>query len=326
MKQVQSYYSVIFKYRFNIYEMRILLKIVQRARIVTLNKGKYSDFLKKAYSSDGINVNFAFSVEELRGSRTHNYEPLKAALRHMRDEWVVEYYDKSSKIWRYTSIISNIELDEGNGMVRFTCAKWLLDFILDFRNGGYREYDFDIAMSLHNPFATRFYLITCSQTSTQTWRLDSLRSILGLKDKYPRTYDFMRRVIDPAMKELEKRNVNGFKYEYCRQYSFAEKKYIELIKIIPIKRGNKEINISEQITEYNKNVPELVTLYLSQSFGFSWKELKPNQKLLHDFTLLDNWQSKFYEICERTRRKRKNHGYMIQAWRSHLHESNIPGY
>lgn len=306
--------------------MRILLKIVQRARIVTLQKGKYSDFLNRAYSSDGINVNFAFSVEELRGGKTHNYEPLKAALKHMSDEWTVEYYDKEQKTWRYTSIIYNIELDEGNGMVRFTCAKWLLDFILDFRNGGYREYDFDIAMSLRNPFSTRFYLLTCSQTNTQTWRLDNIRRVLGLENKYPRAYDFIRRVVEPSMKELEKKNVNGFKYEYNRQYSFEEKKYIELLKIIPVKRGDEEINISNQITEYNKAVPELVTLYLSQSFGFKWQELKSQQKLLHDFTLLEGWQDKFYDICERTRRKHRNHGYMIQAWKSHLHEKGVPGY
>lgn len=320
MYQAQSYYSVILKGHFNVYEMRILLKIVQRARLATKEKGKYSEYLQRAYSSDGINLNFAIPFQELIGGSTHNYGPIKKAVENLEKNWHVEYWDRENKTWHLTSMINNVSMDYRFGILQFSCAKWLIDYILDFKNGGYRYYDFERAFSMRNPFAARLYLITCSMTTPLTFRIENIKEVLGVKDRYPRFHDFIRRVIEPSMKEIEDKGGNGFRYEIIRKFKDRPRSEPIAIKLIPVKREKKDLNIGQQIGEYKKKVPDIMTLYMSQQLGFSYKELKYNEDTLHAFSLLDNWQAKLYEIVDRCRRKRAGHGYIIGAIKSVIAE------
>lgn len=326
MNQAQSYYSVIMRYRFNIYQMRILLKIVQRARLATKGKGKYSDYLNKAYTADNINYNFVIPYEELTGGKTHNFEPLRKSLKDIENNWHVEHWDKKQGIWSYTSLVYNVRIDEHNGMVMFSAAKWLIDYILDFSNGGYREYDFEVAMSLRNPFSARLYMLMCSQTQAITWKVDNVKDFLGLHDKYKRVNDFVRKVIKPAKEELDNQKVNSFSYEVKKYYDQNKQAYESVITFMPIKKEAISKNLTDQIKEYNEQIPKIFTTYLSTQFMFTWKELKANQATLAAFCKLGDWQEKFNGIAERTRRKRRGHGYIIAAIKSVLKEEGYVGF
>lgn len=318
MNQAQSYYSVIMRYRFNIYQMRILLKIVQRARIATRGKGKYSDYLEKAYTADNINYNFVIPYEELTGGKTHNLNPIKEALRDIENNWHVEHWDRKQGMWCYTSLIYNCRIDEHNGIVMFSAAKWLIDYILDFKNGGYREYDFEIAMSLRNPFAARLYMLMCSTTKEMKWKIENIKDFLGLAGKYKRASDFVRRVLEPAKNELDKQNVNSFRYEVSKSYDVKASSYISYVTLYPIKRSALSKNLQEQVDEYKQAIPALLTNYLAQQFQFSWRELKSNQTTLAAFVKLKSWQTILQDIAIRAKRKRAGHGYLIAAMKSEI--------
>lgn len=318
MNQAQSYYSVIMRYRFNIYQMRILLKIVQRARIATKGKGKYSDFIEKAYTADNINYNFAIPYEELTGGKTHNLKPVKEALKDIENNWHVEHWDRKKGIWCYTSLIYNCRIDEHNGMVMFSAASWLIDYILDFRNGGYREYDFEVAMSLRNPFSARLYMLMCSTTKEMKWKIDNIKDFLGLAGRYKRASDFIRRVLEPAKRELDHENVNSFNYEVTKSYDSKAQSYVTYVTLYPIKRSSLSKNLQKQVDEYKQVVPPLLTNYLAQSFQFSWKELKANQDTLAAFVKLPAWQTILQNIALRAKRKRTGHGYIIAAMKSEI--------
>lgn len=319
MQQAQSYYSVLFRGRWSIYEARIVVKIVQRARELMKSQGRYADFVQKAYRLDGVNVVMAFAVKELAGSTTHNYEPIKEAVRNLK-KWQVEYYDKEAKTWHIASMLDNATLNEHEGILTITCAQWLLEFITDFRNGGYRSYCFEKAMSMRNPFSARMYMLTASMTKPITYQIESIRQVLGVEGSHKRLHDFLRRVIDPAMKELEAKKANGFCYEIIRKYKDRPKSEATAIKIIPIKREGKDMAADNRIEDLLASVPSSLAQFLNVSCKFSYREMTSNKETLEAFAKVDGWQNKLVDIVDRARRKGKNHGYIIAAMKGHVKE------
>lgn len=321
MLQAQSYYSVLFRGRYTIYEARLMVKIVQRARQLFGRSPKYSDFIQKAYRLDGVNVVMAFPVSELLGGRSHNYEPLKSAVRSLKS-WQVEYYDKQSKTWHLASMLDNATLNEREGMLTITCSQWLLEFICDFSNGGYRAYTFEVAMSMRNPFAARLYMLTCSMSEPLVYSIDGLREVLGVSMTHSRVHDFFRRVLDPAAKELEARGANGFKYEIIRKYKDKPRSKPTAIRLIPVKREGVAAKTAREVTsDIFEAIPASLIQFLALSAKFSYKEIGANKAVLKSFASIEGWQNKLVDIIDRARRKGKNHGYIIAAIKGHVAES-----
>lgn len=316
MKQAQSYNSVVMRCDFSIYEMRIMLFIVKRAQSLYQGR-KYSDVLKAGICTDGINMNFAIPISELLGGKSHNYEPLKESIRRMEKEWHVEYYDGYNRIWHTSSVIYNVSLEERTGLMKFSSAKWLMDYIADFKNGGYRIYDFELAMSLRNVNSARLYLLMCSQNSERTIGIEDLKKMLGAEGKYKQAGDFVKRCIEPAKKELEDKKCNGFVYSINREYNRKRGKVVSLT-FKPIKREEDSINISKQKELICEKIDNVLVNYLTYQLRFSMSEIKGNAKTLQKFQTLPDWQRIFGDIVDRARRKRKNHGYIIAAMKKEI--------
>lgn len=318
MKQAQSYDSILMRGKFSVYELRIIAKIVQRAQPLLEAQGKFSEFMHQAYAMDGYNVVFHVPFSELAGDKTHNYGPLRRALRSLADTWQVEYWDRVKRVWCHTPIIYNVIVEERAGLVTFSCAEWFVRYIADFRRGGYRVYDYAVAVSLHNPFATRLYMLMSSVSRPVVYSLASLRSILGVDDKYARVSDFVRRVLKPAASELAAREVNGFRYELIREVEGRKHSAVKNIRLIPVKRSKVEINVSQQLVELSESLPEVLVQYLRTQLGFSINEMSGNKETLRKFVLLDDWQLKLGRMVDRMRKGRKNHGYLIQAMKNEV--------
>ena len=104
----------------------------------------------------------------------------------------------------------NIILEEGSGILRFSVAHWLVDYILDFTRGVCR-YDLQVALSFRSAYVARIYMLCAGQTSKFVVSVSFLKTFLGVEEKYKQTAMFLRRCIDPAVKEIEKKNVSGFR-------------------------------------------------------------------------------------------------------------------
>lgn len=325
MKQVQSYISVWLNGKFSIYQMRIFIKIVQRAQILMkMQGGKYSDYIDKAYSLDGWNVNFAVAVNEIVGSSSHNYEPLKSAIEDMERVWIVKHYDWDKKTWYSTPVIYNASIEEGSGILRFTCAQWVIDYICNFRKYGYREYDYNIAMKLRNPYAAKLYLLTCSQNKGLKYSIESFKAWLGADNRYKRASDFARRCLEPARKELEEKGVNGFSYTFVHEREGKATSKVTGILIEPVKRNEVSIDAAQMRADVETELPPTLINYLSTQCGFTIKEMARVKKSLVEFVKLPDWQFKIADIVERARRKRKNHGWIIQGMRGEVEKNRTP--
>lgn len=318
MQVAQSYLSTLFRHRFTVYEMRVFLCIVRRTRQVTKARGvHYKDYMDRPFCTDGLNLNFTVPISTLSPG-SHNYKGVQAALKTLSDSLYVEYWDKSKRIWRRSSLIYNVVIDSRHGFVGFSAAKWLVDYICDFTAGGYREYDWEIAMSLRNPFSARLYLLLCSATSPMVYSIEAIKKTLGIDGVYSRPSDLIKRVIEPARKELESRDVNGFSFEQIKKIPGVQRSGTVALKFYPVKRGKLNKNISEIKKDVDAEIPESIQSYLRQAFGFSIQEIAHNKNVIGKFSKLEDWNEKFFDITERTRRLRKNKFYIIAAMKKEI--------
>ena len=311
---VQSYGSTIMLYNYSTYQQRIMVKNAEFCQ-VAMRGANYAEHMTTPFCTDGVNVNMAIAVSDIVGKKTHNTEPLKACLLGMQKDWVVQYYDKVTKVWHAAPVIYNLSIEDRTGVVRFSCARWLIDYICDFRQGGYRQYNVAAALSFRSAYQARLYQITASLQRDITYSLADLKVILGLRDKFKRNTDFLRRCIIPAEKMLEDKGLNGFRYELKRSEGNKLKGF-DLITFYPVKRERKGAAPIAPVLDNDK-----IKVLLMSNCKMSNKEILSHESEINAFCALPGCVDKLCEIINRAAKKRKNKGYVFAAIRSVLQNS-----
>lgn len=311
---VQSYGSTMMLYNYSTYQQRVMTKIAEFCQSA-MQGYNYADHMTTPFCTDGINVNMAIAVSDIVGSKTHNKEPLKACLLAMQKDWVVQYYDKVAKVWHAAPVIYNLSIEDRSGVVRFSCARWLIDYICDFRQGGYRQYNLAAALSFRSAYHARLYQLTASLTKDISYPIATLKAILGLGDKFKRTTDFIRRCIVPAREMLKSRGLNGFSFELKRSEGYRLKGY-DIIVFHPVKRERKDVTSCVPILDNEK-----VKVLLMSNCKMSNKEILAHEAEINAFCALPDCVDKLCEIINRAAKKRKNKGYIFAAIRSVLQQN-----
>lgn len=311
MNVIQSYLTTIMKGNFSLYEIRIFVKIVEQANSI-LRGAKISRLLGKSVCVDGVNCNLSIPVRSVMTEGSHDYTNVKEALnRLLRKE--VEVYDTNKRVWCKATLINNIRVAEGDGLIKFTVPKWLMEYILNFVYGNFSEYNLQAALTLPSAYAVRLYWLTCSMTSPVNYSVTMLREMLGVGDKYKETKDFIKRCIEPPRKMLEERNLNGF--TFTKGFTKGKVTYLHFK---PVKREKKdEAQIAAQSSLSVWCNPAL-RQYLITQCNFSMRELSAHKELLGDFSKLPAMEDKIVEIVNRARRKRAGKGYIISAMKKSL--------
>lgn len=320
MKIVQSYYSTLIRADLSIIQLRIFVIIVRRCRALVYGK-KYSKLLASQIDTSSLNMDFAVPFKTLLG-KSHNYSSLHVALAEMEDCWKVSWWSREDKVWRFSSWVNNVEVNYREGLVRFSSPRWLVDYITDFSQGGFREYTFEKAMSLRNPNAARLYIIACSLSKPWAFDIDMLKKTLGLDGKYKNFSQFERRVLKPSQVELEKKGCNSFKYTVQRKG--GKKGTPVKVTLIPVK-NEKSLSDAMFIRSFREDVPQLLSSILAQRFRFSNAELAHNKNTLAAFSHIKNYEEKFIDIVDRAQRKQKNHGYIVNAMKSEVLKAKTEG-
>lgn len=307
--QSQSLVSTLMRARMGVYETRVFMRVVEKCQVLLPT----SPFAALPYEvPGGWSYQFAFTLSSLTSS--HNYKYVKTACENLKNI-TVQSYDITQKQWKMAGLITQARIDEQSGILKVEVADWVCQAIIDFRQG-WRTYDIENAMRIRNPFALRMYLITCTQTATLKFSIGYIKGLLLGQDSnaYSNNGDFVRKVLAPAAKELERLNLNGFSYETMKANG-AGKGKIEKVKIIPVKRERKSTaNVSETRKEMALRVPESMLQYLSLQCGFTTRELSgKNLVTLANFAKLPNWEYKFISIVTRWRKHRYGHGWLINA-------------
>ncbi|MEL6613271.1 MAG: replication initiation protein, partial [Bacteroidota bacterium] len=103
--------------------------------------------------------------------------------------------------WRGYNLLSYVEAHPGHVLARFNPD--MRPFLLQLKRR-FTRYMLDNVMRFQSPYSVRIYEMAMqfADLGHRTIRLDDLREVLGVDEKYPRFYDFKRRVLDQATKEI----------------------------------------------------------------------------------------------------------------------------
>jgi hypothetical protein len=157
-------------------------------------------------------------------------------------------------------------------------------------------------------------MLCAGQTRKFAVSIEFLKQFLGVEEKYKQTAMFLHRCIDPAVKEIEKKNVSGFRYETIT----GQRGKVEKIVIIPVKRGEeKERRILGQ-GSLSVFAPGIMVQYLSMSCSFSNRELSANKEVLGEFAKLESWQEILTRIVKFARSQESPKRYIIGAMKKEV--------
>lgn len=310
MEQRQSYLSTVVKGDMNLYEVRIFMLIVEQAQAV-IEGEKLKDIIGKAFCSDRLNINFSVQMKRLVANR-HHYDVVLDACEKLSKRFI-KIRDEQGKRRLMSPFLYNIILEEGTGILRFSVAHWLVDYILDFTRGVCR-YDLEVALSFRSPFVARLYMLCAGQSRKFAVSIDFLKQFLGVEDKYKQTAMFLKRCIDPAVKEIEKKNVSGFTYETVT----GQRGKVEKLILIPVKRGQEAERRRLGQGSLSVFAPSVMTQYLAMTCGFSNRELTANKEVLGELAKKENWQEILARIVKFARAKENPKRYIIGTLKKEL--------
>jgi plasmid replication initiation protein len=308
---IQSYLITAARYDFNVHQKRIIYRIVEmcQSQLEGQTLGKNFKIDRTLFGDYQVSMPIAaFLADEL----DENYTRVKAALKDLRNK-TIEYDD--NKIWKLIGIIEKPVLEK-KGIVHFELQPEIYDAILNFAKG-YRKYELKTAFSFETVYAMRFYELFSGKKDTITYSIDALKIMFKLEGKYTETKDFIRRVIDPAKKELDEKSPFSFTYEKQTQ----GKKVVALTFVPHEIKINKDPDAAQ--TELNRQLSvgwldKIYIDYLEQNYMFDRQEIKNNLTLLLEASKkLD--LLKFLSLKKRAASDKKNpKGWIISALKKEL--------
>ena len=210
---VQSYIATTAMYDFNVYEKRVLYNLVKLAQSqiegIRLAENLYR--IEHRYS-ELIKIELPIS-DFLLGSDDKHHARVKEALQSLHSK-TFSYRD--AEVWECFSIIANPKIELRSSQVSFFVNAKVWDVLLDFSRG-FSRYDLEVAFTLESPYSMRFYEMLCGQENPLRLNIETLRKEFRLEDKYPLTKDFIRRVVESARQELNRKSPVTFNYKPLKE-------------------------------------------------------------------------------------------------------------
>ena len=309
MKITQSFVFSVANGAASLYELRIIFRVVEYAQPVM--KGLYLAHNLTQLSHDYDNVKISIPISTIVADSSHNYDKVREACKNLMTR-LFEIYDSSNQSYFSTPIIFNFYCMKGEGILHFYVARRVFDAILDLRRG-YCQFELNIANSIKSSNAARMYVLMCSQTAPLSFTIDYLKRMFGVQDKYKQTRDFIKRVIEPAKRELDAMCVSSFAFEAIKT---GQK--VTSIQFTPIHRREHTAEELAAMIPVSAMIDTELKIFLINAFNFTVKELGAHKILLDQFNKIPYKFDILYSLRDRVRRKNKSKGYVIEAMRSEV--------
>lgn len=310
---LQSYILTTAKYDFNVYEKRILYRIVEINQKLldglTLNKD-YS--IQKTVFG---NSEYALPMTLFLKDGEKNNQRIKDAFKKLESK-KIEYTEPNGD-WGYLSLIALPKFTDGGSIVRFTIDKNIQEPLLNFAKG-YRKYELKVAMEFESVYAMRFYELLSGQKKPLTYSIDSLKEMFGIADKYKLVGHFKVKVLDMAKKELDKCSPYTFDYEMNKMgRSFSSVTLYPKFQpqfrdeLLETKNLQKKVSLSWDL-------PRNVVDYLKHNFEFTTDGIKNNIDLLRKANEEINLIEFLSTLKGKIRSSKNPQGYVIGALKKNL--------
>lgn len=306
MELVQSFLLSVTRVRLSLYEQRILTKIVEHGQSVIqgLSKQQYK-YITNPFDNEKITLPIRYILSD----GTKDYKKVIDACKALMSR-KFEFYEPSTKTYYADTIIHNVIHISGTGKVSFQVSRVLYDVMFNF-SLGYKAYDLEEALSLPTPYAVRMYVLLNNQTKPIEWRIDKLKEMFGVSDKYTQTADFIKKVIEPARLALVNNKTNGFTYAKIR-----ESNKVVSLRFFPVKVEKQDEIMYKDLTREQLTQYKAVQISLANDCGFTWKEITANTATIKRFASLVGAFDTFMSIIQRAKRKQMDKGYIVNAMKS----------
>lgn len=311
MELIQSFVYTIQRSKLTLYEQRILLKVVEhaqsRVRGLVIKDNLYK------WQHDFDNVEMLIPIKDILTDGSQHYVQVRQAA-SLLTKRSFEFQDAETGNWFSTPVIYNVSHSPRSGVIKFYVSRVLFDVILDFSKG-FRQYSLETALMLPSPYASRLYSLMCGQTSPLRLEISELKKMFGVEDKYAQTADFIKKIIVPSQKLLDKQNCTSFTFSRVKN----GQKVVALL-FFPVKRDEPRKEQLAAKVSTSLFMSKEIQITLMQIAGFSYKELSAHKVLLNEFSKLPDCYSIIIDIVNRMISYNKQKGYVIAAMRSEVQE------
>lgn len=311
--QLQSYILTTAKYDFNVYEKRLLYRLVEMAQgeIEGLQFSNGRSLGKINHDLFGrIEISMPIASLLSNGEDDKNYAKAKKAVDSLSEK---KFYYEDDEVWEKIFIIVSPKVKKYKNTIEFVIEPRLWNCILDFSKG-FTKYELVTAMNFKSVYSMRFYELLSNQKHKMTYSLDQLKEMFCVQDKYKLTADFIRYVIEPAKRELDEHSPYSFEWSANK-----EGKRITSFNFYPIFKSENRDSVLEERelqrkTSLSWDLNQKVIDYLTKSIGFTKTEINNNREL---FILvqntLDDILGELATLKAKSRDKKNPKGWIINA-------------
>ena len=348
---VESWIFVSSSRDFSIYSERLLLRLVQVAQAQLLG----ADF-KGGTSIGQVTIGplgdatVEIPIKSLLSEGDTNYSQAKAAIIElMQSPYFVERpkvrkgevvrNEDGTVVYEFIGhqILNNCEVNvkPGFAVIEVNAETWRA--MLDFSKG-FRKIDLETALKLKLVSSFRMYPLLCNQKNPITlsidqlrlmWKMDERDKETGAYKKYPDTYNFIKRMVEPAKRELDEKS--AWSFDFVKNYGETKgsdgkakgKRSVKSITFIPVHRIVMEPErtlvrmTSTALSELGKETYDMLVFKLE----FTAKGLKNNVPLFHAANKAGMDIDAFVRsIAPNALRSANPPGYVIRSIRKRLEE------
>lgn len=303
---IQSYLLTIAKYDFNVYEKRIMYRLIEAMQSEI--KGKKIGtkiIIQKNLFEDRV---VTMPLNAFLKDGDEHYTEIKKALLSLRNK-TIEYED--DKIWKPVGIIEKPVFYK-KGHIQFELPIEIYNALLNFSKG-FRKIELAKAMQFKSVYSMRFYELMSNQTRPIVFTIKDLKIMFRVEDKYKENYDFIRKCVKVAKKELDALSPYSFEFEELKTGREITALKFHPVKIVTNRDEDLETRTLKQRIGLSSLMRPLVKKYLVENFFFNEQEIRNNLDL---FKACDDRFDLMAELsllrrkCESARNPK---GYLIGA-------------
>lgn len=268
---IQSYLLTAARYDFDVYEKRILFRLVEMCQSQLKGQKLNHKFSINLDLWGNRDVKMPISAF-LKNEEDKNHSRVKQALRRLNDKRF-EYED--DKVWKPIRLIEMPRINKYGECVEFKIHLEIFETILNFSKG-FRRYELKTVMQFESVYAMRFYELFSEKKTPITYSIENLKIMFKLEGKYKQVNDFMKRVVIPAKEELDKRS--PYSFEYTPEKTGRKITHIKFYPVyVPENRDSEieEKKLKKQVSPY-WDISPMTIQYLKQNYLFESKEISSN--------------------------------------------------
>ncbi len=274
---IQSYLLTSARYDFDVYEKRILFRLVELCQPEISDKKLNEKFSinPDLFGNQDIKVPISYLLKD---EDDKNHTRIKNAILRLNEKHF-EYED--DKVWKPIRLIEMPKIDKYNEFIEFKIHAEIHQAILDFSKG-FRRFELTTAMGFKSTYSMRFYELFSEKKAPITYSIEHLKIMFKIEEKYSRINDFIRFVIESAKKELDKSSPYSFEYTLIK-----EGRKVTAIKFhpyfIPENRDEKlETKKLQKQVSPHWDLDKMTIDYLKQNYLFTTDEIQRNVELFKE--------------------------------------------